>query len=243
MDCYKECIVAFMDILGFKNIINTGDFEEVRQIFSAITLAIESKGALSKAVDPSDPKGTSLVRYNNILQEDIKIHIMSDSIVVASPCQSPQALAAVIEVCMMIQQMLFDLETPIFLRGAITKGSFYTDGNMAFGKALVDAYIAQEYYAEFPRIILSDEVQRGMDNTMLQDNALIRDEDGYWYINVLESFINYPFWNGLENNPMYTKLRNKVDQQLSGYTDPSVRKKYLWLEKKLNDIEFKASCF
>lgn len=243
MDSYSKSIVAFMDILGFKNIINTEGFEKVRQIFSTITLAKNSIVALRKAVYPTESKNAPMVRYNDILLKTVKIHIMSDSIVVASLCQSPQALGVVIDICMMIQQMLFDLETPIFLRGAITKGDLYADNSMVFGKALVDAYIAQEYYAEYPRIILSDEVQRGMDSTILQDNALIRDEDGYWYINVLERFINYPFWDGLENNPQYNKLKNKVDQQLSGYADPNVRKKYLWLDKKLQEIEFKASCF
>ena len=63
------------------------------------------------------------------------------------------------------------------------------------------------------------------------------------YINALESYIDFPAWDGLEKNPKYKKLRNKIDQQLSGYADSSVRKKYLWLKRKLNDIEFKASCY
>lgn len=243
MDSYGEHIVAFLDILGFKNIINTEDFENVRQIFLAIISEQDAQIALTKAVDSTNPMDSPFIRYNQILRKKLKIRIMSDSIVVAAPCQFPQALAVVIDVCMIIQQKLYDLEKPIFLRGAITKGSFYVDNNMIFGKALVDAYIAQENYAEYPRIILSDEVQRGMDNTIINDEDLLRDDDGYWYINALESYINFPYWDSLEKNPKYTKLRNSIDQQLSGYSDSSVRKKYLWLNRKLNDIEYKASCF
>ncbi|WP_300134929.1 hypothetical protein [uncultured Oscillibacter sp.] len=243
MDSYAEYVVAFLDILGFKNIINTEDFENVRQIFLAIISEKDAKIALTKAIGSTDPKGASLARYNQILREELKIHIMSDSVVVAAPCQFPQSLAVVIDVCMIIQQKLFNLEQPIFLRGAISKGNFYVDNNMIFGKALVNAYIAQENYAEYPRIILSDEVQSGMDNTIINEDDLLRDDDGYWYINALESYIDFPAWDGLEKNPKYKKLRNKIDQQLSGYADSSVRKKYLWLKRKLNDIEFKASCY
>ena len=77
----------------------------------------------------------------------------------------------------------------------------------------------------------------------LNEHPPIPGDDGYWYINALESYIDFPAWDGLEKNPKYKKLRNKIDQQLSGYADSSVRKKYLWLKRKLNDIEFKASCY
>ena len=30
METYSKCIVAFLDILGFKNMINTKAFEEIR---------------------------------------------------------------------------------------------------------------------------------------------------------------------------------------------------------------------
>ena len=34
MEMYSKCIVAFLDILGFKNMINTKAFEEIREIFA-----------------------------------------------------------------------------------------------------------------------------------------------------------------------------------------------------------------
>lgn len=36
METYSKCIVAFLDILGFKNMINTKAFEEIREIFSNV---------------------------------------------------------------------------------------------------------------------------------------------------------------------------------------------------------------
>ena len=32
MDSYKKCIVAFLDILGFKNMIHTKAFDEIKNI-------------------------------------------------------------------------------------------------------------------------------------------------------------------------------------------------------------------
>ena len=33
MESYQKCTIAFLDILGFKNIINTKAFDEIKNIF------------------------------------------------------------------------------------------------------------------------------------------------------------------------------------------------------------------
>lgn len=240
MNLYNEYIVAFLDILGFKNIINSEEFEKIRDIFSAI---LSEKSAITRLCKEGNPTENSLAQYNNILLQHLKIRIMSDSIVVAAPSQYPESLAVVINVCIAIQDSLFSLERPVFLRGAIAKGDFYVDENTIFGKALVDAYIAQENYAIYPRIILSNDVQRGMKTGINNEQNLLIDDDGYSYINTLEHYINWGPSEKICDNKRYVKIKNTIDQQLSGYADNSLRKKYLWLKKNLEDIEEKASCF
>ena len=110
--------------------------------------------ALSRACDVGDME---LENYNKALSKT-RIHIMSDSIVIASPDEYAESLAVVIDLCSVIQEQLYDLEQPVWVRGAIAVGEFYVDNNLVFGKAMVDAYIAQENYAVFPRIIFSEKI-------------------------------------------------------------------------------------
>lgn len=151
---YKNCIVAFLDILGFKGIIKNVVFDDVMMIFKRIISENDAKEALKRSCTEKDD---SLCLYNKAL-EKTDIRVMSDSIVVAAPSEYKESLAVVIDICNAIQEELYELDMPIFLRGAISEGEIYIDGKLIFGKGLVDAYLAQEYYAIYPRIIVSSQI-------------------------------------------------------------------------------------
>ena len=110
---------------------------------------------------------------------------MSDSIVVSVPCESREALAVIIDICKEIQLMLYALDEPVFLRGAIAIGQFYLNQDVMFGQAMVDAYLAQEKYSIYPRIIIADSILNNgiVSVDPLNDfdfNGLAEDEnDGY----------------------------------------------------------------
>ena len=233
MEAYQNCIIAFLDILGFKNIINTKAFDEIKNILLSIIPQEELMIALGRAADDTDE---NLLRYNATLRET-KVHVMSDSIVIAAPVGAPEALTVVIDICNVIQEQLYNLDTPIFLRGAIAEGDFYLDKHLIFGKGLVDAYIAQENYAIYPRIILSDNLIAGREISVDGKETLPKDEDGYYYINTLERYIDCESLQELEENERYQKMKARIDTELSGYVDKRVREKYLWLRKELRRIE------
>lgn len=231
MKGYKTSIIAFLDILGFKQLINKKEFNEIREIFSSIMSDEDAVIALQIASD-----GDKLLdSYNNILNIT-EIHILSDSIVIAAPADKPEALAVVIDICNCIQQQLYDLRVPVFLRGAISKGDFYSEGNMIFGKGLVDAYLAQENYAIYPRIILSEEIVDGMIVSVHDEKELLKDEDGYYYIDTLKSYFNCLSYKELLRSEKYKRLLKYVEKQLKGYNDKRIREKYLWLRAELRNI-------
>ena len=76
---------------------------------------------MGRATDGDDD---ILGRYNEALSET-KVHVMSDSIIIATPWGHPEALAVVIDICDVIQEQLYSLDMPVFLRGAIAEGDFY----------------------------------------------------------------------------------------------------------------------
>lgn len=239
MNQYETCIIAFLDILGFKNLINTSSFDKVLEIFKTILTNRDATLAFWRAVedDDSSPEGEEYKRYNESLTE-AKIHVMSDSIVVATPSRYPESLAVVIDICYAIQEMLFNLETPILLRGAIAVGDFYLNDNLVFGKGLVDAYWAQEKYAVYPRIILSNDITVGRRVSVDNCNDLPKDNDGYYYINCIERYLGEErTWEEIESSEQYDKLKKIIDINLNSYNDDRVRQKYLWLERELERIE------
>lgn len=241
MNEYKKYLVAFLDILGFKNLVNQESFDSVRKIFKSIFTDKEAGILGSRACNDEDEE---LIRYNESLAET-RIHIMSDSIVIATPDNNPEALAVIIDLCGYIQESLLGLENPVFVRGAIAYGDFYIDDSLLFGKALVDAYMAQEYYAIYPRIILSDEICEGRVISVEDKNyKLPVDKDGYRYIDTLERYFGEYDKEAKDDNEMYwsnfNRIKMYVDKQLSTYTDKRVREKYIWLRGELERIRKKV---
>lgn len=242
MNKYETFIIAFLDILGFKNIVNTSSFDKILDIFKSIITNSEAAIALWHAVEDDDtsPAGEGYKRYNESL-EKTKIHIMSDSIVVATPSWHPESLAVVVDICNSIQELLFNLDAPILLRGAIAVGDFYLNENLVFGKGLVDAYWAQEKYAIYPRIIISNDITVGRRVSVDNGNDLPKDEDGYYYINCIERYLGEErTWTEIESSEQYVKLKDMIDRNLNAYNDDRVRQKYLWLERELERIENKG---
>lgn len=233
-DNYKDYIVAFLDILGFKNIINTSGFDDVLHIFQSVITGDDAFTALNRANDGDE----ILERYNESLGE-IKIHIMSDSIVVAAPAWHPESLAVVVDVCNVIQEKLYDLEPLVLLRGAIAVGKFFLKDNLVFGKGLVDAYWAQEKYAVYPRIIISGEVTIGRRMSVETNKDLPQDSDGYYYIDSLERYLGVDYksaWKEIEESQQYIRIMDCIGRNLNGYSDDRVRQKYLWLNKEMQRI-------
>lgn len=229
---YKNCIVAFLDILGFKELVNTAECDEIINIFDSILTPQEGDIALHRATD--DEEG-ELVDYNNVLT-NAEIHVMSDSIVIAVEDSCPEALAVVVDICDLIQEQLFEL--PVFVRGAIAVGDFYSKGSMVFGKALVDAYLAQEHYAVYPRIIFTEDITKGRTYSLDDNKWAVDRKDGYYYIDTYERYFGKleTDENNEITNEKYKRLKEYAHSYIRSYTDPRVREKYLWVERKLEEM-------
>lgn len=230
MDNYEKYVVAFLDILGFKNLVKEKGFNEIKEIFLSVIPPDELVIALGRACTQEDEE---LTNYNEALK-GTKIHIMSDSIIVAAPVICKEALAVVIDICSIIQERLYDFEPPILLRGAIDMGDFYLNGGIMFGEALINAYMAQEYYAKYPRIIVSNKLLEEMVVSVDNDyTELPEATDKYRYINSLERYMdcsNLQKHSDLLVSEKYIRIHNMIQNQLKGYSSESVREKYIWLQ-------------
>ena len=214
---YRECYIAFLDMLGFKDLINQSDCDDIYRILSKLDL-------------PSD----NIIDDGEIIMrmDEIKMKIMSDSICFYIDSKREHALTGLLLTCLLFQAELMNLAPPIMLRGAIVKGSFYANADITFGPGLTNAYLLEEKSARVPRVILTKETLESENSELLRkyrDRLVFEDEDAYWTINCFGTEFGI-----LESKIDWNQIQEHVNSVLSSTTDSSIREKYLYLRKRLD---------
>lgn len=146
---YQERFVAFLDILGFSDIIH-------RTVLSPPEISINE--IISALVVPEPAQKGKLIIGNvgDISKSDHKITQFSDSIVISTESTK----AGLLHLIDHIERIAFSLLKMGFLcRGGVSKGLLFHDENIVFGPAMIDAYDLESKEAICPRIVLSKGVE------------------------------------------------------------------------------------
>lgn len=169
---YKECYVAFLDILGFKNYVDTNSYDDVYRTLSNLE---------TEAV--ANPNGAKMIYGIDI--RDIKILCISDSVIISIEKSIPHSFEAIVWLCGAFQLALL-LNAQLLMRGAISCGKFYmgnsekTGQPILFGAAYNKA-VELEKEAKYPRIIMDENTDMNLDESPL----LQKDNDGKIYVNYM----------------------------------------------------------
>jgi hypothetical protein len=160
---YEQRIVAFIDILGFKEIVrrSENDTATIGLLYTIINyfkswekplkwdlnlIEIE-EDAQKKGVSTFDIKGkTNITSFSDCIVVSVivngDVNKMTSTLV---------ANLAFIGANLMEQGILF--------RGGLTIGNiFHNNNGIVFGQALIDAFELEQKHAKYPRIILSDKL-------------------------------------------------------------------------------------
>jgi hypothetical protein len=222
---YKECFVAFMDILGFKQQILSSDCETIFQIFSEIHLRTKAS-----------------MNYNGVqidAYEHIHHNILSDSVIVYIDAEIDDSFTALLDVCERLQYFLANREEPILLRGGITKGTLYHENGIIFGQGLTDAYLLEKNHAKYPRVIFTGETLdagRHVFKYMFPEldgfaHTYIKDDDHFYFL----SCTNRTDFMKIEKAKLYfDRLIRLCDYMLNKAVDSNLRDKYIWLKKQID---------
>ena len=135
---YKISVVAFIDILGFKEMIKKSekDTNEYERVWNALRVIKRWKKD-----------------HRSRHTETTSISIFSDSIVISSSSEPiMNTLKYVIEDVMYLQENLLQYE--ILCRGGVSVGNLYHSKNKMFGPAFLEAYRLESIEAKYPRVIL-----------------------------------------------------------------------------------------
>lgn len=148
---YEERIVAFLDILGFKNIIDktANSVEESSKVLEILKSFEKIKES------------------NNECEKEFfgrEVSFFSDSIVISYPLTTEGGLYHIMMDLIHIQ--LESFFSNILFRGGIAIGKLYHKGNIVFGPGMIEAYNLECKIAKDPRIVINfDTIETGIVKT------------------------------------------------------------------------------
>lgn len=142
---YKLKYVAFLDLLGFKNMV----YQSIgnQNILNNINMALSYIGKMQYD------------NYNGIMpMVDLgkQVTAFSDSIVISYDASMPGGGFHVLMDLVYICNDLLGIGIPI--RGGVTVGPLIHDAQKCFGPAMIDAYLMESQKASFPRVIIDQKV-------------------------------------------------------------------------------------
>lgn len=188
--------IGYMDILGYKDFFEHHE-DETESFLNTI------EGAFEETVAEIEKNGKNEADSKDEFKPIIRV--FSDNILIAIKCRRTTTdnympYLNLIKLMSNIQ-LRFITKYELVLRGAVTKGLFYSNKRLVFGKALVLAH-EMERKAVFPRIIVersdieeiidfvnlnTDNEQQGLRQviSVLLSTSLAKDGDDYYFINYL----------------------------------------------------------
>lgn len=213
---YEERIIAFIDILGFKNLV----------------------------YDPKLIKAFSVVfnhANRNLMQNDLSMAgvqstSISDSIVISIKANEEDAFKKLLQ--LIYAEVVGLLKLGIILRGAIAVGDLYHRNNIVFGPALVNAYEYEKENAIYPRIIVDSGVLNRCLNLCksdmdckIQKGYFKEDSDGYLFFDYMYTLFSIKYrFNELDYE--IKCIKEFLESQTP--TSNNVKQKYNWLKKYYN---------
>lgn len=235
---YEDRLICFIDILGFRDHIgNTVDaFNKDNE--KEIDKLIEALNCIQR-----------LLKFDYAEFSKTKtITQFSDSVVISFDYTEESEIFFTLKD---IQTVVINLALRgILCRGGITKGKIYHNKDLVFGPGMNDAYILESKAANYPRIILSEEIiklaikykaahhRKDQEQRMMED-FLGKDSDGMYYIDYVgkaQGEMDDPE----ADYPMYLQKISEIIKKGINNKKPDIQVKYNWLKERymirLNEI-------
>jgi hypothetical protein len=191
---YSEHYVAFLDILGFTDLVRSKLVEDKSRInrYLEKTKSIKTKYKLGAIV-------------------------ISDTIILSVPFGSERQenISNLRRLCVAIQEIQFDLaHEQIWLRGAVSPGDAYIaeDDSQIVGPAYIDAYLLEKNVAIYPRVIL--------DNKLVSKLKMSSAQELITAINSLEGNQEYdPEKSNILYNWKNKSIKSEIERDVSFFID------------------------
>lgn len=198
----KQHFVAFLDLLGFKEMVASDLSSDNHQYLSKLFRCHQSAARMFQ-----DDPNCSITQF-------------SDSIVISKPYESTSFGWFAKQVAQ-LQRLLLDEE--LLCRGGIAVNKHFTNGTFTFSAGLIAAYGVESQSARYPRVVVSPEViELVFPEKAALPAYLVKEDDGLIFIDYI----------GVTKRLRPQKLAHSIStvvQRLSLSKSSSVREKGLWL--------------
>jgi hypothetical protein len=213
---YTRSIVTYLDILGFRNLIDTKTAGEISQILRILT----------ESVKPGETSKLEGLRFTKF----------SDTVIRSTPVGKHFPHDFIFELRTILYAQIALIPREILVRGAVTIGDCVQSWRRVYGRAVARAYDLAEREGEPPRIVIDEEalahVRPALTNEGLGSelDGLVRKEGTTTYLNYLKA-CEAELFVPEQEYPMFLKLhRDLIRKGLSTYAaKPRVLEKYEWL--------------
>lgn len=228
-DLYQERAVAFVDILGFGNLVKRAD-----QNSSLRTAIVDALRRIRSVAPPQDSN------------TDLRVQNFSDSLIMSATGDANGFWHLALTLDLLAFKLL---DLGLLVRGGVTFGGIHHDDEIVFGVGVNEAYRLESLVAKYPRIIFSREaISRANSFTNLDEvyalyrtSRMRRGEDGIWHLNILndlgcfsrqersESSKMHPWYSQGEN--LRGILQDLLDQTVD---QPEIYAKFEWFARYWN---------
>jgi len=244
---YEKSYVAFLDVLGFKNLVfsnSTESKEKLNQYFESIEMII----AYLKKMP---------------IKKDIGYITISDSIILTVPQSNnvSENIEILRQLCIAIGFLQVGLAArDIWIRGAVSSGDTYfnSKNNQIVGPAYINAYLLEESLAIYPRVIIDNKIIKELNfisSNDLIDNINKKDEGFLDYENCgktilydwensqiekdIPLFIDYLSFCVHRKKDLYTlnlgeKILENIERNI--YNNTALYKKFKWVSSYFSSI-------
>jgi hypothetical protein len=224
---YEDHLLTYMDILGFRKLVEQSVDDPVK-----MDRIIEVLFQMETQVSLGTPQGTVFANTQNF----------SDLVIRAIPMAQDSELAKRISIeCMILAgiQCKLLLDQAVLIRGGICLEKFYMQQGFAFGPALVKSHYLAEDVAIYPRIIIDSKIIGIDDPHNIMRTFIQRGDDAAYFLDYLlvGFFYQFNLFSKYESpEAIIKKHKERVEEKLDEMQgDERVRQKALWLALYHND--------
>ncbi|MBR2566586.1 MAG: hypothetical protein IKE29_18490 [Paenibacillus sp.] len=251
LSTYQNKLVAFVDILGFSNLVKESETNDSKaQMLLSSLRDIES---FIKREEELYERSES-IGNNTVSKLKVNYTQFSDSIILSTDIVVPEIdglkfhnINNIMNMCTLLSylQARF-LNEGVLLRGGLTWGPIFHEKNICFGPAFIKAYLLESELANTPRIVIDPSITSLslipteyedydlypflMENT-LKGNMFLEDEvDGNYFINFM---LLQTFKKNAES--VFKKVSNSIsDMDVQDEKQKRIIKKRQWVMKEIN---------
>lgn len=231
---YEQKIVAFLDVLGWREIVKLSTSSQ-----NDIIKMLGKTLAIFKSTENFYNSLKGMLPNNHGWPGNPVVTQFSDSIVI-SVSDDQHGQSALINALYLLTSNL--IQYGFLIRGAIVRGGIYHNDGIIFGQGLIDAYELEKKSC-FPRIILSEELANEWSGREQLDGSLPwrNGSDGYSFFNFIPPFMGSPFFKTDESSELWCVRLNEIRKLILYNAEDKILKdevfaKYQWLAEYFDAV-------